>query len=275
MNKKQLDDFFTFPEEYFLEIPKNFDTLIDRGSDTLVITFGDSWTWGGSLHPTERKSVIFGNIVSEKLNCDYKNVSLPSMSNRWIVNQLKKFHDAKLTLPYNRIILIVMLTEMCREFNTKDDLDTNYVEELKNSLSFADVIQTLSNLNSRIILDSLIENTQLIVGRTYTCNLYRDLSNYMIPDSWLDLLCDANGFGRVDNVYALHSWALEKIKDSTNFINIDKNKLIEDITNSLEASLDAITRLENSKLNMQHQGYKHPNAQGHKLWADHILKFIK
>lgn len=275
MNKQILDSLFTLPDEYFLEIPKQLDTLVDRGSDTLVMTFGDSWTWGGSLDPTERKSVIFGNVISEILNADYKNIGVPSVSNRWIVNQVKKFHDAKLELPYKRVVLIVMLTEMCREFNTRDDIDTNYIQELKDCNTLNDIVQTLADINSKIVLDSVVENTQLIVGRTYTCDLYNKLSDVMVSDSWLDLICDKSNITRVNNVYVLQPWAIEKLKSSTEFVDINKDQLLSDIVNCIDTSIDALKRLEQSKFNMQGRGYKHPNAGGHELWAKHLLKFIK
>ena len=51
------------------------DNLI--GSDSLVITVGDSWTWGDDLTPNNdneyRKQLVYGTQIAKKFKFDFLN----------------------------------------------------------------------------------------------------------------------------------------------------------------------------------------------------------
>ena len=69
-----------------------------RDSDRLIITIGDSWTYGDSLGKTKvrngiddteyRLNHVYGNILTEQLAADWMNLALPGGSNFWMLNSL-------------------------------------------------------------------------------------------------------------------------------------------------------------------------------------------
>ena len=55
--------------------------------DYLVITAGDSWTYGESLGDT-RLSDVYGCKLSQAVNADWINIGLPGRSNSYIIKNL-------------------------------------------------------------------------------------------------------------------------------------------------------------------------------------------
>ena len=77
---------------------------VDRDSDTLLVTIGDSWTWGsgitgnyieaGNLKKQEndfRLQHLYGGIIAKEKKCNWLNLGFYSAGNRWISN--KNFHN--------------------------------------------------------------------------------------------------------------------------------------------------------------------------------------
>ena len=64
----------------------------NRDSDSMIITVGDSWTYGDSLGKTcvreglddtqHRLAHVYGNLISQELGVDWINLALPGISNR-------------------------------------------------------------------------------------------------------------------------------------------------------------------------------------------------
>jgi hypothetical protein len=103
---------------------KDYYHEVDRGSDTLVITVGDSWTWGDSLGKTtadfddqvHRTSHVYGAIISKKLSSDFINLGFPGFNNAYILNTFKKTYS-NLTKTYKNCHVFITLTESGRELN--------------------------------------------------------------------------------------------------------------------------------------------------------------
>jgi len=110
-------------------VSNNFNRLwyheLDRNSDTLLITVGDSWTWGDSLGKTTikfddydyRTTHIYGHILSDLLASDFINVGLPGGSNFYILLHLELVL-ASLKKKYKNVKLVFTLTESGRELQS-------------------------------------------------------------------------------------------------------------------------------------------------------------
>ena len=92
------------------------------GSNTLLITVGDSWTWGDSLGRTtlefddreHRLTHVYGARLSGMLECDFINIGIPGGSNLYILNYLVcVLKNLKKT--YDKRYIIFTLTESGRE----------------------------------------------------------------------------------------------------------------------------------------------------------------
>lgn len=93
-------------------------------SSKLIITVGDSWTWGDSLGKTtsgfddrnHRVNHIYGSILSKRLGTDFINIGIPGGSNLYILTYLEKVLKS-LTKSYDDTCIIFTLTESGRELN--------------------------------------------------------------------------------------------------------------------------------------------------------------
>lgn len=96
----------------------------DRGSRNLLMTVGDSWTWGDSLGKTSvrksqddheyRLSHIYGTLASKELDMDHINIGLPGLSNFDMWQRFRRVFNG-ITKSYDSVTVIFTLTEIGRE----------------------------------------------------------------------------------------------------------------------------------------------------------------
>jgi len=125
--------------------------------DTLLITAGDSWTWGDSLGGTNlkydnfeyRTNHIYGHLLAKKLSSDFINIGMPGFDNVNIVLNLNKVLS-NLTKSYKQIDVVITLTETGREFTNTflnfQDLYTNILAG-PNWPTFEEIINNTYNSN--------------------------------------------------------------------------------------------------------------------------------
>lgn len=103
---------------------RDFYHEVDRDSDILIITVGDSWTWGDSLGKTSleyddreyRTTHVYGAIIADSLSADFINIGCPGHDNTYILERLKSVYTM-LTKKYKRLHIFVTLTESGRELS--------------------------------------------------------------------------------------------------------------------------------------------------------------
>jgi len=120
LSKEVLPDYFTMAgpaNSHYKTITNSFD-FIGNGSKTLVVTVGESWTWGSDItvdnDKETRLSKVYGRLIAEQLNSDWLNLSLPGAGNFWIANTVGEFINISGMLEYDKIYLICTLTEIGR-----------------------------------------------------------------------------------------------------------------------------------------------------------------
>ena len=91
-------------------------------SEQLLITVGDSWTYGDSLgqtrvrdgrdDPEHRLTHVYGSLIAEELKADWINLALPGISNNmmctWLAQLLSRHVHGKDT------VCVITLTESGR-----------------------------------------------------------------------------------------------------------------------------------------------------------------
>ena len=120
-----------------------------RHSNTLVVTVGDSWTWGQCLggyneiktykdHDwqtinglvtnvnADRLNNAYGNLLSQQLNSDWLNLAFPGWSNVHMSQVVQNLGKVIPSLHYSNIFVIVTLTEVGRWFNTHVDINIDH-----------------------------------------------------------------------------------------------------------------------------------------------------
>ncbi len=106
----------------------------DNKKDKLLISVGDSWTWGDSLGKIAdglvddkdyRVRNIYGYHLSNMLNTDFINIGIPGGANLKILDHLRIVLK-NLTKNYKKIYIIFTLTESARDLNSLDLIEDSY-----------------------------------------------------------------------------------------------------------------------------------------------------
>jgi len=258
----------------------------------LVVSFGDSWTWGDSLnnskiHPDNdneeyRLNNVYGGLIAKKINANFVNISFPGAGNYWILDRFRIFVDKQvkqLSKQYENVYVVITLTEIGRLLEFE-----KYTNELSidNHDDYNSVLKNLEKFDFDIINDlskNLPSNIKVFVGRNFT-DTFDDnkklLTNVRyIKDTWLDLLFKEQNFSYKKNCRIVSIIGHEPFYNyMTN--NVSNKWHFKDwfTTNILEPGLERITLLEKSKLNYK-KATKHPTEEGHAIWANYLETYIE
>lgn len=253
------------------------------GSRSLLITAGDSWTWGDSLNPgrttgplfreynEHRLEHVYGTVLSRKLGTDHINLARSDASNldilKYLARILPAVHDR-----YDRIFAVITLTENYRERldidpGTKHKTLTQYLRDLE----LAMLQQYLELLHSYPKLHSLL-------ARNFTHSFDHDhaqLRKICVDQIWADVLAAEQNIGPYPNqlrILSMASYAnLECHIDSVDSTLLDMWS--PELEEMFCATIDANAWLEKSELNYK-IATKHPNEHAHAIWADYLYQAI-
>lgn len=263
---------------------RNYYHEVDRSSNTLVITVGDSWTWGDALGKTTvnyddyeyRTEHIYGNILSNAIGADFINLGFPGFDNMRIMRELLDIYPT-LTRTYNKCYIIFTLTESGRELKNESRDRKDLVVELARSKSVDDFFIRYENWTFKTIqknFNVLPGNIIWVVARNFTSVRHENLNT--LPDSnlittrWVDVISER---GQLDpypkKVDVLSRMGIDPIIKISRDLGLDNSK--DEWIKIFNQSSQAMAWLENSPHNSQ-IATKHPLEQGHAWWAEFLLK---
>jgi hypothetical protein len=254
------------------------------GKDTLIVTVGDSWTFGDHLGCIDwdkasddpiRLTQIYGRKLSEFMDADWVNLAKPGCSNYWMLEALNsvQHHFQRLKASYKRIIIIVTLTEDLREatYNRVIDVNTPYRKFWNTSNGIQDFlvkVETFLFDNLQNYFNS-IPFVEFKVSRAFTDSW--STRPFLMDKTWCDVLQDKVQF----NNY----------KKPVPFIGqMSINPLQEKFISTTEHKQEFLEIMENVGTRWQFLGMSdynlkgstcHPNPAGHLLWAEHIFNEIR
>lgn len=241
--------------------------FVSRNSKKLLVTIGDSWTYGYRLaeedlaDPHFRSSNTFGYLISNEFNADFLNISVPAINNLWMIKKLEAV--CKNVEDYNQVDVIVMATELGREFNTDFDMDPVYTQLYKDCWTAKDVIVALSDHVSNRIESCRNEKIKIHTFTNYVTNLYKKGST----DNWLEILCDT----KVSECYAIGSWVIPKFEHLVDYNQaIDPTDLKTELLTMMELAEKRFKLIYNTGYNHK-AGYGHPNSKGHLKFAEYFI----
>jgi len=230
----------------------------------LLITIGESWTWGDSLDPALRLKQVWGSKLSEKLDRDWLNIARKGASNYWIFYQLVELARYG-TLPYEDILVVFCCTEAGREFTENWGwYDTALVDCLRNR-SYADnnsVFETLNNYNISKLTHYLskLQPMKVLLTHNFCSTRYWKHNYPQLSKNWVDLTADKLSIEINSEIPTIAHYEIFK-------------KYCPDILGLIELqnrSLDVISFLEASPYNFK-KASKHPNSHSHEFWADYVF----
>ena len=256
---------------------KEFD-WIKQNRKKLVVTIGESWTWGDSLGKTQHKifddkefrlSNVYGRRLAETLQADFLNIAKPGESNLWIAKHYAMFVNEIDKFDYDEILVVLTMTEVGREFEGDLDYDRDYMSDLKDIVNLKDFLNTLSNYVSKEIQSVKQDKIKLLIGTNFIDSNYTtDLQ--VLEKSWVDVIADRLQVSIQKPCYTVSSWVFDRFHQLLNFTqNYRRVDFLKDLQQHMEIAIQVTDFLMQSKLNYK-KASKHPTPEGHQLWADYL-----
>lgn len=244
---------------HLLDIPawsmiKNPFHYKSRDSDQLLITVGDSWTYGDSLGNTRvrdgiddtehRLDHVYGNLVSGQLGHDWMNLALPGGSNYCMLNWLGQLLDRK----YNQhITCVITLTESGRHQEHRWADKFVYLQPALKHM----VMQTYSMIRE---LKTRFPKVDFVTAHNFTDSL----PNYTLERTWLEVLTNRS----------LQDETFIVVSDHIRQLNYDR--VFPDTPEVIDRALRRIDLLDACEYCCKEDS-RHPNEAGHKLWAEYLI----
>jgi hypothetical protein len=266
-----LPDYFTIasPHNSHYAVPTNTFDFVDRGSKVLLVTCGDSWTWGAGLENKGnefRLTHVYGNIVSDRLGADWLNLGQSGSNNFFIAERIEELSKIVPELTYDKIYLICTFTEIGRSFNSQHDMYIDYSGWFNNPESTFDKFSEFLNRECYTRIKAVADkhSIELKIGSNFIDPIIFD-SAVFLPTPWfrlLDIPCPVISYSGTTGVSRLRA-VEEFIPDSKQMLF--KSWMVDLIDKSYYTDQVSYS----SKLFQQH-----PYAEGHAVWAKYILENI-
>jgi hypothetical protein len=238
-----------------------------KSRSTLLITVGDSWTWGDSLGSSnfglsisdpDRTNLVYGRHLQGLIgDCDWINIAMPGTANQWIVDVAQRFVGISRQVSYSRIFLCIGLTDIFR------DVSNAKIQQKSLQEVTCQYERTLFEKIQEIESESTIT---VIVGRNFTDTVFdshRDQIKHHLPDRWVDVSADKSGMTRPRKCWGVlvpevllpqeKQWALDNLMP-------DGNAMIDFLM---------ACPLHYKKSS------KHPTEDCHRFWAEYIHSYMQ
>lgn len=253
-----------------------------NNKDRLVITVGDSWTWGDHLGSIDwdksiddpiRLKQVFGKLLTDKLDADWVNLAMPGCSNYWMLGQLELIeqHLHRVKDQYKSIDIVVTLTEDLREVTHTEpiDIDRAYTYLWGRSKSIAGFLIKVEDflLFNLEHYASKVPFVNIHVSRAFTDIWPQNQSDLLLDKTWCDVINDnSENLPYEKTVPFIGQLSIGPLTEQ--FIKDDANMKYE-FLDIMELVTKRWEFLGQSKYNLQGSTC-HPNPLGHQLWAEYL-----
>ena len=248
--------------------------------DRLLITVGDSWTWGDHLGDIDwdrasddpcRLKQIFGRLLADQLGADWVNLARPGCSNYWMLEKLQDIQPFIQNSIYKKIYLVVTLTEDLREaeYTRRIQVLPVYQQFWVASSSIEEFLKQVENYlfnNLQQYFDSV--PVVPVVSRAFTDSWH--VRSWSLDKTWCDVIQDNFGFDDYQPVPFIAQMSINPLTDK--FIS-QKPERKEEFLEIMDRVGTRWKFLGASPYNLKGSTC-HPNPAGHKLWADYLFSQI-
>jgi hypothetical protein len=283
---KNLDKFFTIANrensDYFLNPTNTFD-FNDNNKDLLVVTIGDSWTWGADIaenvYYTDwyknqlgdnnfRLTHHYGRLVADEVGGDWLNLALGGSGNFWLTQKVKELAQIITNLEYKKIYVICTFTETGRWFNSIYDRYIDYWSYFKNLKDFDQLLVMLNQECIKQITSVLKEfdHVSLKIGTNFVDPIGFEIldDNQILSVPWYQIM---NCFDGIST--SVCAGGVNGLQNCFEFIPTNNHGIFKEwlisVMKKSNTRLDTLT--DPTKFR-----YGHPLSNGHKVWAEYILK---
>jgi hypothetical protein len=262
-----------------------FYTILERDKNSLVISLGDSWTWGDSLDPKTREQEIYGRLLADYYDADFINVGCLGWSNSWVLHTAKFIlSELKKNNKYEKVYVIVTLTETARDLTSFKSFDFHLQRDRTRPFLQEDYQKILDEIEQHWMsqLISLLELADdrftFFVGQNFVWHpMYDSLKSMpiVITDvNWVEVMADYQNLPRPVRTNFGTGWIFDIFSEVNQILEINDTTVYKNfIMPLIDKANDLNKWLDISQLNSK-KASKHPTKKGHELWAAHIIEKI-
>jgi hypothetical protein len=257
-----------------------------NNSDSIVITLGDSWTYGDGIPDPHRHSMIYGKLIAKQLDADWLNVGCRAWSNSYVLSHLNYIIEQLTSCSYSKIYVIITLTENGRDIDRTPHYDFSCLPKFNELGETEEFYQALldevedywcNSINS--IVSKMDSRYTVVVGNNFVWH-NRIESNLkdcvIIPNrNWIECLATAQSLPDPIRTNLVTGWIFDNINENVHReIKVKSKSAYNSWALPLvEKATEVNAWLDSSAMN-NNRSSKHPNGNGHKVWADYILTFL-
>ena len=255
---------------------------VNNNSRELLCCFGDSYTKGVGLE-SRRLDEVFGSVLSRELEMDWFNAGGSGYGNCWMLYQLEWIVDWLNNSAYSGGLIVLTFTENGRDIknyahrrfdyiSTYQSLpiDKNFYQHVCDDIE-QEWIDRLKQI--RIKLD---RRFQMIIGMNFVWHDRLEAAVKQIAgvnfvnESWIELLAKASGRPAPPRVQLTH---FESVKVLNTILSItDQSHYQQWFLERVDSAGAVIDWMANNAVFFEQHDLGHPNAKGHKVWADKIFE---
>lgn len=280
-----IKDYFSLPTEKRTTalVGKNPYDFVSRNSDTLLITIGDSWTWGADLTQVKHKGThidrladdeyrlnnVYGGVLSTRLGSDFLNLGESGSGNYYVLEKLQELKCIVDQLEYKRIIVVCVLTEAAREFDSLYDRKVDYYKWLSANTDYDMFLKFINSNISQQILE-LGLNVELYFSTNFVDPIgFECVQDQFLSRTWLQTWCDYKGLLYSDTCYFVSPWIFEKLENIFTICpDLDRTEYLKWSTHALESANKRAAMCKQDNVNFGQ--LLHPLAEGHRVWAEYL-----
>ena len=257
------------------DLPADYQWYTEKltGQVSLLVTLGDSWTWGDSLPLDQRTELIYGAVMARALDTDFVNIARCGAANIDIHDRLTWFLPQVIDR-YEKITVIMTLTENGREIR-HDPIWTDRTHVPASLQDFQIEYERVMFETFRNTLTAWPQVRFLIARNfTYTHDENKSiLDDYLVPLTWVDVLAQEQNMPDYPaNLRLLSQMAMTPMIAHFKQLEI-YSQLKPEFFETFMAMEEAIEWFDRSALNAK-RATKHPTEQGHRVWANYLLTHI-
>lgn len=222
-------------------------------------------------------------MIADNLGADWLNVGCRGWSNSYILEHVDYVVDLLTQSNYKKIHFVITLTENGRDVKTANSFLYDY-QTLFNQLgvgkeTYDRILIDTENFWVQQIKNSLNKmdsRYHVIIGQNFVWHqpLVEQLSPLVnvLDLNWIECMADAQGLPRPIRTNLVTGWIFNTMNSVHDIVQL---------SNTTEFKKWALPKIElankvNEWLDLSPMNYKkdskHPNANGHRVWADYILK---
>jgi len=234
-------------------------------SNKLIVTIGESWTWGDSLDPQLRLQEVYGKHLSDSFKCDWLNIARKGASNFWIFYQIAELVRYG-NIPYNKLLIVFCCTEAGREFS--EQWSWHKYDPTQNLKSFNNFDECIHDYNAGLVrylktqidkLKWIVPTVDVVISHNFCNASFWQHDIPQIEDNWVKINALHNDKHIAFNVPTIGNFKYFRKHCSD----------VESIIDYQEQAIELVNFLLASPLHHK-KASKHPTNVSHQLWANYL-----